>query len=116
MVQAGDHFGFTWKKYGVVSFEFLDEDDQGYYCDKRGAPDIGEEVQLNDDANSNRLYSIQPTVCGERVTTLPPGVASSLDIIKMLLSFTMESYSLNTIFYKSSRLCIMVPKPLMIAF
>ena len=63
-MQAGDHFGFMWKNYGVVSFTWLDEDDHGRYCEKEMFDtDLGISLSLEADRADWREYYIQFHYC-----------------------------------------------------
>ncbi len=62
-VEEGDRFGFAWDNKGVISFDFLDEDNTGNYCNKAIYPEVGDEVKLKMDKNSDREYSVEVKLC-----------------------------------------------------
>ncbi len=61
--EEGDHFGFAWNNKGVISFDILDEEDTGNYCNYEIYPEIGDEIELNMNEDSDREYSIQIKLC-----------------------------------------------------
>ena len=65
-VRVGDHIGWMWKKYGVVSFDWRDGDDHGHYCEKKTwVENVGDSVSLQENVNDYRKYSIRFLYCCE---------------------------------------------------
>ena len=56
-MKAGDHFGWVWLKYGVISFDYVRS--KGHYCENKVNPRVGNRLRLQKNRYSNRDYSIR---------------------------------------------------------
>ena len=55
-VQAGDRYGFSWLKYGVIDYDDVSRDN---YCEHSVIQDVGSTVNLLDNRYGKRDYSIR---------------------------------------------------------